>query len=82
MCGVLQRVITRWFFSAPPPSPDCFIGFIGTIEFDNSGVGFIGTIGDSNGFSGSIGATGEGFIGTMDDNNGFRGDICHDLCND
>ena len=31
--GALQRIITRGFSSAAPPSPDCFIGFIGTIEF-------------------------------------------------
>ncbi len=80
--GALQRIITRGFFVAPPPSPNCFIGFIGTIGLDESGVGFIGTIGDSNGFDGSIDATSAGFIGTMNDNNGFRGDICHDVCND
>ena len=80
--GALQRIITRGFFSGAPPSPDCFIGFIGTIEVDDSGVGFIGTIEGSNGFNSSIDAANAGFIGTLGDKNGFRGDICHDLCND
>lgn len=29
--GALQRIITRGFFSAAPPSPDCFVAFQGQI---------------------------------------------------
>lgn len=29
--GLLQRIITRGFFSAAPPSPDCFLGFNGKV---------------------------------------------------
>lgn len=62
------------------PTPDCFIGFIGTIIDADEALGFVGTITDTTAFVGSIDATDAGFNGTITDINGFRGDICHDVC--
>jgi len=42
--GALQRVITRGFSSAAPPSPDCFLGFNGKVT---GSQGFEGLIDDS-----------------------------------
>ena len=42
--GLLQRIITRGFFSSAPPSPDCFLGFNGKIT---DSQGFQGLIDDS-----------------------------------
>lgn len=41
--GLLQRIITRGFFSGAPPSPDCFLAFEGLIQ---DTAGFQGLIND------------------------------------
>lgn len=78
--GALQRAISRGFFSAPP-SPDCVVGFIGTITPPiGEAVGFVGTIHPLIAFNGTIDDNDLGFIGTIYDTKAFKGDIC-DNCN-
>ncbi len=62
-----------------PPSPDCFVGFIGTLTDPvMDPCGFIGSISSQNGFNGTLDASNKGLIGSMSDTNGYSGDLCND----
>jgi len=59
-----------------PPTPDCFIGFEGPIDVDDTILGFEGPITDTIGFIGVINDDPLGFIGPITDIIGFEGEIC------
>jgi hypothetical protein len=52
--GLLQRIITRGFFSAAAPSPDCYVGFQGAIT---DSAGYVGLVTSSIGYTGLIADT-------------------------
>ena len=60
--GLLQRIITRGFFSSAAPSPDCYEAFNGTIT---DRIGLEGVITGSVGFQGAINDSVTAFIGTI-----------------
>jgi len=77
--GVFQFAHTINSADPQPPTPDCYVSFIGAItESTLSDAAFIGTITDSSGFIGTLDAADAGFSGTITDTNGYQGDICHD----
>lgn len=71
--GALQRVIARGFFSAAPPSPDCFLGFNGEITDKQ---GFQGLIeGGVTAVVGIINSEDTAVIGTVYPQAAFNGII-------
>jgi hypothetical protein len=65
--------------TVPIITPDCFVGFIGTlVDPAMEPCGFVGAISENNGFNGSIDASSAGFVGAMSDENGYIGDLCDD----
>lgn len=78
--GALQRIITRGFNSASKPSPDCLVGFIGSIEFNNEPLGFVGAISGSSSFISAIDEGEAAFISNIGDSKGFNGSLCNDVC--
>lgn len=71
--GLLQRIITRGFFSGAPPSPDCFLAFEGPIS---DTAGFQGAINDDPvAVVGLINDDPVAVLGTIFPNKAFEGPL-------
>jgi len=71
--GLLQRIITRGFFSSAAPSPDCILAFNGKIQ---ESVGYQGLIDDtSTAVVGLINDEATAVYGTIYPQAAFTGEI-------